>query len=104
MIETTVNITRGANNTVVQNGVAAQIDTKNPMMAAYYNGSHPYDVFDCYIKYAAGYTVLRGDTITDTINTDPLTNAKTVYRVVGRPQAFPDGHIECVVNVFGGPS
>jgi len=102
MIETTVTITRKGTGAIAQN-VAAQLEQKNTMMAAYYNGAHPYDVFDCFLKYLLT-PVLRGDVVTDQQHTDPLTNALTIYRVVGRPQAFPDGHQECVVDQFGGPS
>ncbi len=103
MIETTVTITRSG--TTIASGVAVQLDTKHPMMAAYYNAAHPYDVFDCYVLYAPpAWTVLRSDELTDEVNVDPLTNAHTLYRAVGRPQPYPDGHIECVVNQFTGKS
>lgn len=102
MIETTVTLSRNA--VAIQSGIAVQIDEKNPMMAAYYNNAHPYDVFDLYIKYApASLAVLRGDLLTDEKNIDPETSRNTLYRAVGRPQKFPDGHIEAVVNQFVGP-
>ena len=105
MIETQVTVTRGSTNALVAANVDVQIDTKNPMMAAYYKNAHPYDVFDCYVKYAPPtWTLLRGDLLSDQVNTDPLTNNAVAYRVVGRPQAFPDGHIEAVVNIFAGPA
>jgi hypothetical protein len=103
MIETQVTITR--KGATIAKDVDVQIDTKNPMMAAYYNNAHPYDVFDLYVKYAPPtWTLLRGDEATDQKNIDPLTKALTLYRVVGRPQPFDDGHIEAVVNLFTGPN
>ena len=103
MIETLVNISR--KGATIATNVDVQIDTKNEMMAAYYNKNHPYDVFNLYVKYAPPtWTLLKGDEVTDQKNIDPLTNALTLYRVVGRPQPFDDGHIEAVVNQFTGPS
>jgi hypothetical protein len=108
VINTLVTITRipkgqTQSETIAQN-VVAQIDEKNPEMAAYYDKSHPYDIFDAYLKAGYGWQLLRGDLLTDQQNTDPLTGTNTLYRVVGRPEAFPNGHIEAVVNQFGGPS
>ena len=103
MIETQVTITR--KGVTIAKDVDVQIDTKNPMMAAYYEKAHPYNVFDLYVKYAPPtWKLLRQDEVTDQKNIDELTNALTQYRVVGRPQAFADGHIEAVVNLFTGPN
>jgi hypothetical protein len=103
MIETQVTITR--KGATIAKDVDVQIDTKNEMMAAYYNKAHPYDVFNLYVKYAPPtWTLLRQDEITDQKNIDELTGNLTQYRAVGRPQKFDDGHIEGVVNQFTGPS
>jgi len=103
MIETTVTITR--KGATIQSGIAVQIDAKNPIMMAYYGAAHPYDTFDLYIKYApASLVVLRDDEFTDEKNLDALTGANTLYRTIGRPQRYPDGHIECIVDQFTGPA
>lgn len=100
-IDTTITIKRGA-STIAQH-LPAQIDEKNPVMAASYNAAHPYDVFDLYLKSYTG-AVLRGDLFIDELNIDPLTSTNVQYRAAGRPEYFPDQHWECVANLIGGPA
>lgn len=78
-----------------------QIDEVSEVMAGYYNNAHPYDVFKCIIRYTT-FRFQRQDLITDTVNTDELTNANVKYRVVGYPRRYPDGHVEMIVNKFAG--
>lgn len=99
MQDTTVTVTRSG--TALQTRVRAIIEEQSVQMGAYYNERHPYDVFTIFIQYATmGYQ--RGDLITDEFNKDPSTNAPAVYRVVGTPRAYIDGHVELVADRFVG--
>lgn len=95
-------ITRG--NSMLSASSRVQIDTKNPMMATYYDKNHPYWVYDLYVSGGAWLGVQMDDLFTDLYNTDPLTGLSAQYRVVGDPKPFPDGHVECVATRFAGPS
>ena len=87
---------------VVPNAIV-QIDTKNPMLAAEYDKSHPDDVFDGYITFLSPLTpIVRGDAWIDQRNTDPITELPVFYQVVSRPEPFPDGHVECILHVYEG--
>ena len=106
---TKVTIRRGASQTsptggtVIANNVSVQIDEKNPVLASEYDRSHPYDVFDGYIAYyPPTLTICRSDAWVDQNNTDPLTGNAMFYQVIGRPERFPDGHVECVLHVYEG--
>jgi hypothetical protein len=47
-------------------------------------------------------TLLQGDKLTDTVNTDPTTSTNTTYRIIGDPEKFPDSHTEfCCDRVIG---
>lgn len=95
-------ITRG--NSTLSASSRVQIDTKNPMMATYYDKNHPYWVYDLYIWGGAWLGLAPGDLFTDSYNTDPLTGNAKQYRIVGDPKPFPDGHVECVATRFAGPA
>lgn len=95
-------ITRGG--TTLSASSRVQIDTKNPMMATYYDKNHPYWVYDIYVTGAAYLGLEAGDLFTDQYHTDSLTTLSAQYRVVGDPKPFPDGHVECVATRFAGPA
>jgi|SRR5579859_5899700 len=103
----TVNVTRvtqpSQTPTTIVSGAVVQLDALNPRLATDYKGNHPFDTFDAYVTYLPPTIVLsRADLFTDALNTDPSTNQKAAYRIISRPEAFPDGHIECVVEQFVG--
>jgi hypothetical protein len=96
-----VTITR--KGTTIASNVLVQLDVMNPHLGKDYDGNHPFDFFEAYIYYLPSTTtVIRGDEFTDTINTSPSTGSLTQYLVIGRPEPFPDGHVECVVNQYVG--
>jgi len=96
-----VNVSR--RTTSVASNVTLQLDVMNPHLARDYDGNHPFDLFDAYIYYLPPTTtILRGDIFTDITNNSPSTGALAQYLVVGRPEPFPDGHVECVVNQYVG--
>ena len=98
-----VNITR--KGTTIASNVLVQVDVMSPHLARDYDDNHPFDLFEAYIYYLPPTTkVIRGDTFTDTVNTSPSTGSLATYLVVGRPEPFPDGHVECVLNQFVGPN
>lgn len=99
MKDTTVSVTR--KGSVLQRGVAAVIENQSVQMAGYYNSGHPYDVYNIYINYAT-MDFQRGDLITDEVNPDPTTGSLAVYRVIGTPRAYMDGHVELVGDGFVG--
>jgi len=101
-LTTYATITRGA--ATLSASSSMQIDSKNPLMAAYYDKNHPYWVYDVYVPGGAYLEIAAGDLFTDQFNTDPLTGSAKQYRVVGDPKPFPDGHVECVATRFAGPS
>lgn len=101
MKDTTVSVTR--KGTVLQRDVSAVIQNMSIQMAATYNSGHPYDMYNIFITYAT-MDFQRGDLITDEVNTDPSTGALAVYRVVGQPRAYMDGHAELVGDGFVGKS
>lgn len=97
------NVTRPSGGGTLLANQPVQIDEVSWEMGAYYNQSHPYDVFKCFIRYSP-FAFQREDLITDTVNIDPLTSALAAYRVVGLPRRFPDGHWELYMNRFAGSS
>lgn len=108
-ITTTITIKRGASQTNPNGGVivatcaGVQIDEKSPMLASEYDRAHPTDVFDGYITFLSpGTPTRRGDAWLDMLNLDPLTKLPTFYQVVGRPETFPDGHVEAVLHIYEG--
>lgn len=89
------------NNVTQLTNQPVQIDEVSETMAGYYDNAHPYDVFKAIIRYTT-FAFHRQDLITDTVNIDPVTNTHTLYRVVGQPRPYPDGHVEMIVNRFAG--
>lgn len=97
------NVTRPNTAGTLLPNQSVQIDEVSWEMGAYYNQSHPYDVFKVIIRYSI-FGFQRNDLLTDTVNIDPLTSALAAYRVVGFPRRYPDGHWELYVNRFAGSS
>jgi hypothetical protein len=38
--------------------------------------------------------IRQNDYLQDTVNKDPVTNTPVQYQIVGKPEKFPDGHME----------
>lgn len=98
-----VAVTR-AQSPVSGSSIWVQLDEMSQADAAAYSGAQagegPYDRFSGYTEWPI--TLRRGDLLTDQNNTDPDTGANTKYRIIGRPEKFPDGHSEFVADLVIG--
>ncbi len=95
----TANVTR-ATAPVGSSSIFCQLDLMDIQDAHAYGGASGGE--SPYFRYNGftwgGLTLLQGDKLTDTTNTDPKTNTNTVYRIIGDPESFPDSHWEFVAD------
>lgn len=73
-----------------------QIDNMSQQEASYFGGSAPYQRYAIYSLVV--YDIRQEDLLVDTVNIDPKTSTYKQYRVINDPEAFPDGHVEFVVD------
>lgn len=89
-----------AGNTVTGSPILVQSDLMNQQDARAYGGAQageaPYFRYNQFTDYPI--TLLQGDKLTDTVNTDPKTGTNTVYRIIGDVEKFLDGHSEWVAD------
>lgn len=94
--------------TVKRGGVAintlpafpVQIDNMSQQEAAYYGGAAPYQRYSIYSTVV--YDIRQEDLLVDTLNINPKTGALKQYRVINDPEAFPDLHMEFIVDLVRG--
>jgi hypothetical protein len=92
MIVTTMHIER-PEGTTVATGLSAQYDLAVTDPKDDLGHDRDYLLYDVYIEYAAGLSVLRRDVLVDDRNVDPLTGANLRLRVTGVEQ-FDSDHFE----------
>lgn len=86
MFDTTMTLQR--NKTTIRTGIPVNVQNMAWKVAEDLGGQSPYDSY--WIRTTGGgvITFLRGDLLIDEVNVDPLTGAKTRYRVFGNPSAY----------------
>lgn len=89
-------VTVKRNGSTLYSNVYAQLDHMSVTEAAYYGGAAPYHRYEAYLL--ATIDVQQQDLLIDPNTIDPKTNAPTQYRVINHPEAFPDNHMELVVD------
>lgn len=92
MLNTTVTVQRS--KTTIRTGLAVRIENMTWKIAADLGGQSPYDSFWIYTTGGGIVDIRRGDLLIDENNVDPLTNAKTSYRVFGNTENFFADHTE----------
>lgn len=97
------NVTR-ATAPVSGSPIWVQLDEMSQADARAYSGAQagegPYDRYSGYTEWPI--VLRRGDLLTDQNTVDPDTGANTKYRIIGRPEKFPDGHQEWVCDLVIG--
>ncbi len=67
-------------------GIAMYLENMSFRQAAELGGQSPYDSFWAITTGGITLSVRRGDLFIDVLETDPLTNVNTQYRVFGNPE------------------
>jgi hypothetical protein len=103
MIHTTVRLER-PEGTVVQRGIAVQIEQARDKEAIELSGARPFDSFWLYTTQGVPATpIQRRDVLYDEQNTDPESGQLAKYRVTGLVETFASDHQEMLVErVVGG--
>jgi hypothetical protein len=98
MILTTVRVER-PEGTVVQRGIAVQIEEASLQERLSFEGARPYDLVAIYTTQGVPLIpIRRRDVLYDEINLDPETGALAKYRVAGAVETFANDHQEMVAE------
>lgn len=93
------NVTR-ANMLISPMPIEVQLDLMTPQQAAAYGGASAGE--GPYFRYKGitwdSVSFAQGDLLTDIVNTDPLTGTFKKYRIIGKPDPYPDGHTQIAVD------
>lgn len=95
-----VTVKRGGKTVEAIPAFPVQIDNMSQQESAFYGGAAPYQRYSIYSTVI--YDVRQEDLLVDTQNINPKTGALKQYRVINDPEAFPDLHMEFVVDLYRG--
>lgn len=85
--------------------VSFQLDDKNPTEATSYAGADPHYTYEAYtLQLPVNNPLLLrlNDVLIDQSVIDDVTGTNRVFRIVGKPQPYPDGHWEIVASWYRG--
>ena len=98
MIQTTVRLER-PEGTVLQRGIAVQIEQASELERHDLEDARPFNVFAIYTLQGVPATpIQRRDVLFDELNNDPETGQLAKYRVVGLVETFESDHQELLAE------